>query len=101
MKEFSLDRKITHDFVSAFFDAILEIVNRDSRLELRGFGVFKKHRLRGRFIRNPKTGVEVYAPERYTVRFKPSNLFRRSEHVERACRHNKRKKQGGQRAKLR
>lgn len=58
-----------------FFDEIVNLVFENGRLELRGFGVFKRRRLSGRFIKNPKTGIEMYVEERHSIGFKPSSLF--------------------------
>ena len=61
----------TKDIVQNLFDAIVETVIEDGRIELRNFGVFEvKHRA-ARKARNPRTGQEVAVGEKYVVVFKP------------------------------
>ena len=74
-KEFNLDKREAQLFVDSFFEEIVSLVLENGRLELRGFGVFKIRRLSGRFIKNPKTGIEMYVEERYSIGFKPSSVF--------------------------
>ncbi|RMH81102.1 MAG: integration host factor subunit beta [Acidobacteria bacterium] len=75
-KEFSIPQEAAKSFVDSFFEEITNITLERGRLELRGFGVFKVRRMCGRFIRNPKTDVEMYIDERYTLNFKPSKTIR-------------------------
>lgn len=74
-KEFNLDKREAKLFVDSFFEEIVSLVLENGRLELRGFGVFKIRKLSGRFIKNPKTGIEMYVEERYSIGFKPSSVF--------------------------
>lgn len=74
-KEFNINRADAKLFVDSFFEEIVNLVLETGRLELRGFGVFKIRRLSGRFIKNPKTGIEMYVEERYSIGFKPSSVF--------------------------
>lgn len=76
-RKFGLNHKDAKRFVDAFFEELLNLLVESGRVELRGLGVFKLRRLGGRFIKNPKTGVEVYVDERYTVSFKPSKALKR------------------------
>lgn len=39
-------------------------------MEIRGFGTFKLKRKPGRFVKNPRTGIEMYIKERYVPVFK-------------------------------
>lgn len=78
-KEFNLTEEEARLFVNRFFEELLSLVIEGGRLELRGFGVFRLRRLSGRFIKNPKTGVEVYVGERYRIGFKPSVVFTKNE----------------------
>lgn len=75
-KEFSIPQETAKSFVEGFLEEIANITFERGRLELRGFGVFKVRRMGGRFIKNPKTGVEMYIDERYTLNFKPSKTIR-------------------------
>ncbi len=57
--------------VQLTFDVITESLNRDEKVELRNFGVFKVKERRARFGRNPRTGESVPVPPRKVVVFKP------------------------------
>ena len=57
--------------VQATFDAIVESLTRNEKVELRNFGVFKIKERRARFGRNPRTGESVPVPPRKVVVFKP------------------------------
>lgn len=74
-KEFGLSREEAKVFVDTFFDELVNLLLEYGRVELRGFGVFRLKRLSGRFIKNPRTGIEMYVEERYSVGFKPSSVF--------------------------
>jgi integration host factor subunit beta len=53
------------------FDAIIDALASDGRIELRNFGVFEVKRRAPRKARNPKTGDRVSVPEKLVVTFKP------------------------------
>jgi len=57
--------------VQLTFDVITESLNRDEKVELRNFGVFKVKERKARFGRNPRTGESVPVPPRKVVVFKP------------------------------
>ncbi|MCX8076458.1 MAG: integration host factor subunit beta [Aquificaceae bacterium] len=78
-KEFNLSREEAKLFVDDFFEELVNLVMDKGRLELRGFGVFKVRKYGGRFIKNPKTGIEFYLEKRYTIGFKPSITFNKHE----------------------
>ncbi|MCY0867419.1 MAG: HU family DNA-binding protein [Aquificota bacterium] len=78
-KEFRLSREEAKRFVDCFFEELVNMVIENGRVELRGFGVFKLKSLSGRFIKNPKTGIEMYVEERHSISFKPSSLFKKNE----------------------
>ncbi|MEN3028135.1 MAG: HU family DNA-binding protein [Aquificaceae bacterium] len=63
----------------SLFEELINLVLEKGRLELRGFGVFKMRKFGGRFIKNPRTGVELYMEERYSIGFKPSSTFNKDE----------------------
>ena len=52
------------------FDAIIETLATEGRVELRNFGAFAVKRRKARAGRNPRTGEKVSVPERLTVTFK-------------------------------
>jgi len=57
--------------VQKTFDVVVESLNRNEKVELRNFGVFKVKERRARFGRNPRTGESVPVPPRRVVVFKP------------------------------
>lgn len=61
----------TREIVQRTFDAILETLAREGRIELRNFGVFEVKRRKARTARNPRTGDPVVVPDRFVIRFKP------------------------------
>ncbi len=61
----------TKEIVQRTFDAIIETLVSDGRIELRNFGVFEVKKRAARNARNPRTGDKVQVPEKYVVTFKP------------------------------
>jgi nucleoid DNA-binding protein len=61
----------TKEIVQKTFNAIVEALVEDGRIELRNFGVFEVKRRAPRKARNPRTGDKVFVPEKYVVTFKP------------------------------
>ncbi len=57
--------------VQETFDAIIDTLVSEGRLELRNFGVFQVKSRSARKARNPLTGQEVEVPGRLVVTFKP------------------------------
>jgi len=68
--ELGLTRKLTGQIVQRTFDAILEAIVMDERVEFRNFGVFMVKKRLARKARNPKTGEEIDVPAKYVVTFK-------------------------------
>ena len=61
----------TKEIVQKTFDAIIETLVREERIELRNFGVFEVKKRAARKARNPRTGERVDVAEKYVVTFKP------------------------------
>ena len=61
----------TKKIVQETFDAIVESLVEEKRIELRNFGVFEVKKRAARKARNPRTGDKVDVPEKYVVTFKP------------------------------
>ena len=57
--------------VDAVFNAMKSALQRNDRIELRGFGVFNIKPRKPGIGRNPRTGEEVSIPPGKAVRFKP------------------------------
>ncbi len=61
----------TKEAVQKTFDAIVETLIEDRRIELRNFGVFEVTKRAARKARNPRTGERIELPEKYVATFKP------------------------------
>ena len=61
----------TKEIVQWTFDAIIETLIEDGRIELRNFGVFEVRRRKARRARNPRTNDRVDVPEKNVVTFQP------------------------------
>ncbi|MEW5974548.1 MAG: HU family DNA-binding protein [Acidobacteriota bacterium] len=57
--------------VDSVFEAMKQALQRNDRIELRGFGVFTIKPRKTGIGRNPRTGEEVSIPPGKAVRFKP------------------------------
>ena len=62
------------------FDAVVEALVAEHRIELRNFGVFEVKRRAARKARNPRTGDKVFVPEKYVVMFKPGKEMEQRVH---------------------
>ena len=69
--EIGLTQLKTKEIVQKTFDAIVETLVDEKRIELRNFGVFEVKKRAARKARNPRTGAKVYVPEKFVVTFKP------------------------------
>ena len=69
--EIGLTQLKTKEIVQKTFDAIVETLCDEGRIELRNFGVFEVKRRAARKARNPRTGDKVEVPEKFVVTFKP------------------------------
>jgi integration host factor subunit beta len=61
----------TKEIVQLTFDAIVDTLLADRRIELRNFGVFEVKLRKARKARNPRTGDKVDVPPKHVVTFKP------------------------------
>jgi integration host factor subunit beta len=61
----------TKEIVQQTFDAIVETLLEQGRIELRNFGVFEVKRRKARKARNPRTSDPVEVPAKNVVTFKP------------------------------
>jgi integration host factor subunit beta len=69
--ELGLTQLKVKDIVQKTFDAIVETLLREKRIELRNFGVFEVKRRKARKARNPRTGEPVEVEPKNVVTFKP------------------------------
>jgi integration host factor subunit beta len=70
-EEIGLTQLKTKEIVQKTFDAIVDTLVRESRIELRNFGVFEVKKRAARKARNPRTGDPVSVEAKYVVTFKP------------------------------
>ena len=71
-------KKDLEKFSEIVFKEIKETLNRNERVELRGFGVFYSNIQKARISRNPRTGEKVSTPKKKTIHFKMSkDLFKK------------------------
>ena len=70
-EEIGLTQLKTKEIVQKTFDAIVETLVQDGRIELRNFGVFEVKKRAARKARNPRTGEKVFVKEKFVVTFKP------------------------------
>jgi len=61
----------TKEIVQWTFDAIVETLIEEGRIELRNFGVFEVKRRKARKARNPRTGAKVDVEPKNVVTFQP------------------------------
>jgi len=66
-----LTKKHSESIVNTVFDSIIEALQKDEKIELRGFGSFRIRQRRSRQGRNPKTGDKVDVPAKRIPYFKP------------------------------
>ncbi len=70
-EEIGMTQLRTKEIVQKTFDAIVETLVEEGRIELRNFGVFEVKKRAARKARNPRTGQRVDVPQKYVVTFKP------------------------------
>jgi nucleoid DNA-binding protein len=70
-EEIGLTQLKTKEIVQKTFDAIVETLVHEGRIELRNFGVFEVKKRAARKARNPRTGEPVSVESKYVVTFKP------------------------------
>jgi integration host factor subunit beta len=63
------------------FDAIVNTLVEEKRIELRNFGVFEVRWRKARKARNPNTGERVMVPKKCTVVFKPGQVLAERVHA--------------------
>lgn len=63
--------------VCTTFDVMKEEILKGEKVEIRGLGTFKLKRKPGRFVKNPKTGIDLYVKEKYVPYFKLAKSLRK------------------------
>jgi len=85
----------TKEIVQWTFDAIIDTLIKDGRIELRNFGVFEVRRRKARRARNPRTNDRVDVPEKNVVTFQPGKEMEERVRKDAKVYEPKRKKQKG------
>lgn len=70
-EQLDLPQLRTRELVQRTFDALIDSLVREGRVELRNFGVFQIKRREARMARNPRTGEQVPVLAKSVVIFKP------------------------------
>jgi nucleoid DNA-binding protein len=70
-EQIDLPQLRTKELVQRTFDALIDTLVRDGRVELRNFGVFQIKRRDARMARYPRTGERVPVQAKSVVTFKP------------------------------
>ena len=70
-EDLGLTQLETKRIVRKVFEAIMNALVEEGRVELRNFGIFEVKRRGPRKARNPRTGEKVFVPEKSAVTFKP------------------------------
>ena len=69
---FSLSKDKISQALNAILESMIESIEIDEKIEIRGFGTFSKKYIRPRKFINPKTKKISYLGETATLHFKPS-----------------------------
>ena len=75
-EEIGLTQLKTKEIVQKTFDAIVEALVEERRIELRNFGVFEVKRRAPRKARNPRTGATVQVPAMRVPKFQPAKALK-------------------------
>ena len=69
--DLDLSQQDVKKVVQRTFDAVIDALAKEGRIELRNFGVFEVKQRKARKARNPRTGEEVFVAAKRVVTFKP------------------------------
>jgi nucleoid DNA-binding protein len=95
-EEIGMTQLRTKEIVQKTFNAIVNTLVEDGRIELRNFGVFEVKKRAARKARNPRTGEKVDVAAKYVVTFKPGKEMEERVHMlEMRDRAREAAKQGG------
>lgn len=71
-----LTRRDMERVVAVVLESITQTLERGARVELRGFGAFSVRHRKARAGRNPRTGTDVFVPEKYVPFFRTGKDLR-------------------------
>ena len=69
---FKIEQELSQKIVFSIVESISTAINKNDRVEIRGFGSFFKKNYSSYKGRNPKTGESVIVPEKSLPLFRPS-----------------------------
>ncbi len=72
----SLNAAVVDRTVRDIIEMMNEALEKEDRIEIRGFGTFEVRRYNPRLARNPRTGEEVQLPARRGIHFKPGVILK-------------------------
>lgn len=76
VNDLQLSQTDAKEVVQRVFDAIIDSLAEEGRIELRNFGVFEVKHRPAREARNPQTNGRISVPEKVVVAFKPGKEMR-------------------------
>ena len=71
-----LTRQDVERVVAVVFESISQTLERGARVELRGFGAFSVRHRKSRSGRNPRTGGDVFVPQKHVPFFRTGKDLR-------------------------
>ena len=71
-----LTRRDMERIVAVVLESVTQTLEKGARVELRGFGAFSVRHRRSRSGRNPRTGENVFVPEKHVPFFKTGKELR-------------------------
>ncbi|OGV32284.1 MAG: integration host factor subunit beta [Legionellales bacterium RIFCSPHIGHO2_12_FULL_35_11] len=72
----NLPEKTITDSINKLLSLMSDVLARNERIEIRGFGSFSLHYHPQRNAHNPKTGEKVLTADKYSPHFKPGKELR-------------------------
>jgi len=73
-----ISKKETEIVIEGFISTVIECLQSNESIEIRGFGTFKNIIREPRKARNPKTGETINLNKRYIPKFKVSKEFKKN-----------------------
>ncbi len=62
--------------VDHLFQVMADALTRGEKVEIRGLGTFKVRKKPSRFVKDPRTGVEIFVKEKFVPTFKTGKLMK-------------------------
>ncbi len=75
-KRKGISQRKARAIVDQVFQAVAEALTRGEKVEIRGLGTFKVKKKPSRFMKDPRTGVEIFVRDRSVPTFKMGKLIK-------------------------